>query len=260
MVKLNSWGALAAGILCLAAASGSGPSACAASAEDEQPLVTVELFTSQGCSSCLPADAYLAELAKRPDVLALSLPVDYWDYLGWRDTLAIPEHTKRQYDYAQKLGTRRPYTPQVVVDGHYDCVGSDKQKIEFAIKRFEKANQTRIPVSVAQEGTMVTVSVGARPETRKKKPADVTQATVWLVRFEPTHQVPIAKGENEGHTVTYTNVVRNWSPLGVWDGTPASFKLSRTDLNREGVAFAVLVQQESTGPILGVARFSLGTE
>ncbi len=225
---------------------------------EEQGPVIVELFTSQGCSSCPAADSFLAELAKRPNVIALSLSVDYWDYLGWRDTLALPEHTKRQYSYAEKLGTKRPYTPEVVVDGRYDCVGSDTGKINSVIRRFLKAREPRVPVTVNEADGTIFVSVGAKPATKsKKRNADTSEATVWLVRYEPHHNVPVARGENKGHTLTYTNVVRDWMPLGMWIGKPITFRLAHSDLNAEGSAFAVLVQEMGTGPIVGAAHFRL---
>lgn len=231
---------------------------CVAARAEEKPLVTVELFTSQGCASCPPADAFVRELAKRPHVLALSLPVDYWDYLGWRDTLATPGNTQRQYAYAHSLKVRRPYTPQVVIDGRYECVGSDRSDVEFALRRFAKDDKPRVPLAVSTEGEIVTVTAGALPAPQKKKnkKAALPHATVWLLRYVPLRTVPVTKGENEGHTLTYANVVRDLSPLGVWEGSPVSFRLSRTDLKGDGAQFAVLVQQDGTGPILGAVHFS----
>src|SRR5262249_2084908 len=154
--------------------------------------------------SCPVADQLLSELADRPDVLALSLFVDYWDYLGWRDTLARPENTKRQYAYAQSLKTYAPYTPQIVIDGRTDVVGNNKSRVLWAIEeRQERRRDKPLAISFEPGADTVTVIVG------EGTPAD---ATVWLVRYAPHTTVAIARGENDGHTYTYTDAVQSMMP------------------------------------------------
>lgn len=226
--------ALAAGVL-------------AARAEARPGLVTVELFTSQGCSSCPPADQLLGELAQRDDVLALTLAVDYWDYLGWRDTLARPEHTKRQYAYAKALRTYRPYTPQIVIDGRLDIVGNNKSKVRWAIEDRLKRRPEPVVIRCERDADSVAILIGAG------KPVE---ATVWLVRYLDHVTVKIDRGENEGRTITYANVVQSLTPIGMWKGEPARFVLPRRDLLGTNGAerHAVIVQTENAGPVLGAAK------
>jgi len=220
----------------------------ASAASPAPDLVVVELFTSQGCSSCPVADALLAELADRPDVLPLSLFVDYWDYLGWRDTLARPENTKRQYAYAQSLKTYAPYTPQIVVDGRKDVVGNNKREVIWAIEDRVKRRAAPVPLTVEPGPDTVTIVVGAG------QPAE---ATVWLVRYAPRMTVAIGRGENGGRTFTYANAVQSMTPIGMWTGAPASFVLPRRDLlgtDETPAGLAIILQTENTGPILGAIK------
>jgi hypothetical protein len=223
--------------------------AAPAHAEDPtpEPKAVVELFTSQGCSSCVPADEYLTKLAYRDDVIALSLHVDYWDYLGWRDTFAEPEHAERQRDYAAMRGSHRIYTPQVVVNGRVDLVGSDRKSVEAAIE------SARLPLPVAMrrgDGT-VEIEVGAHPLPR------TWPMTVWLVLFSSVGEVDIQRGENAGHTIAYHNVVRAMRPIGMWDGGVVKVTLPADELMGKGVdSCAVLVQEDrpdGPGAIVGAA-------
>jgi hypothetical protein len=230
-----------------------GGALAAGAAEPAPALVTVELFTSQGCSSCPVADRLLGELAERPDVLALSLSVDYWDYLGWRDTLARPENTKRQYAYAKALRTYQPYTPQIVIDGRIDVVGNNKSKVKGAIEEREKRRAAPLSIDFEPAPDTVTVVLGAGP---------AAEATVWLVRYAERVTVTVEHGENQGQSLTYTDAVQSMTPIGLWTGAPARFVLPRQDLLGTGQGkapqrLAIIVQTENTGPILGAAKLPL---
>ena len=200
----------------------------------------VELFQSQGCSSCPPANANLLALSNRPDLLPLSFQVTYWDQLGWKDTFATPAYTARQWDYAHGLNHTSVWTPQVVVNGRVDVVGVQHGEIEGAIARADRGVGGPV-VTVA--GDKVTVA-GAAPKA---------PATVWLVRYDPQIiQVPIQRGENGGRTLPHKNVVRQLVKLGAWDGSSHAFTLPAPD--RAGLKTAVLVQEGRGGAILAAAR------
>src|SRR6476659_9615065 len=177
-----------------------------------EPRGVIELFTSQGCSSCPPADKLAGELARDPSLIVLSLPVDYWDYLGWRDTLALPGHTNRQRAYSKVRGDREVYTPQVVVNGVTHVLGSDKQAIENAVTQTRKqAGMLSVPVGLSVADDQISVNVPAAASTAKGE--------IWLCPITRSMPVEIGRGENSGHTITYTNVVRRWVKLGEWTGT-----------------------------------------
>lgn len=215
----------------------------------EHPVV-VELFTSQGCSSCPPADAYLRELAGRNGVIALSFNVDYWDYLGWKDTLASPAHTGRQRAYARRLGLSGVYTPQMVVNGVAEGVGSKRQEIEPAIAA-AKAKPFPVEVSFTDKGSELTLDVGAG-----KAPGQ--PVTLWLIRFAKEERVEIGRGENRGRTMTYAHAVRELTPVGMWDGKAMSLTLPKSDLLTRGFEGCVALLQAGTGgPILGVAEAAM---
>jgi hypothetical protein len=198
----------------------------------------VELFTSQGCSSCPPANANVSALADRKDVIALSFGVTYWDKLGWKDTFAQPSYTARQYAYARALKHDAPFTPQVVVDGAADVVGARPGEIEGLIAR-----SRIVGPALTVSGETVEVGAGRAPA----RPADV-----WLVRYDPRIvQVPIKAGENDGKTLPHRNVVRALVRLGGWRGEPVRFALPP---GPAGLSSAILVQSADAGPILGAAR------
>jgi hypothetical protein len=211
------------------------------------PKAIVELFTSQGCSSCVTADAYFAELAKRDDIVALSLHVDYWDYLGWKDTLADPAHTGRQRDYAAVRGSPRVYTPQIVLNGRTDFVGSNRSAIDDAIGH----SALPVPVTMRHGDGTVEIEVAARP-IRTMWPA-----TIRLVLLTSETEVPISRGENAGSTIEYYNVVRAMRPIGMWDGEAVKITLPEKELMVDGVdACAIIVQEDQPkgpGQILGAA-------
>ncbi len=221
-----------------------------------EPRAVIELFTSQGCSSCPPADKLVGELAKDSSVIALTLPVDYWDYLGWKDTLALHGHTNRQRAYAEARGDREVYTPQVVVNGMVHALGSDKAAIENAITQTRRnAASLSLPVTMAVSGGKVTVDVPASAESRGGE--------VWLCPFASKAQVTIERGENRGHTFTYYNVVRRWVKLGTWSGKAESFSMPVSDIAKgdEDVDHVAVVVQSGAaakpGMMLGAATASL---
>lgn len=201
--------------------------------------VVVELFTSQGCSSCPPANANFAALSERPGVIALSFGVTYWDYLGWKDTFAQPAFTQRQRDYEGALGHSSPFTPQIVVNGTKDVVGNVRADVERLIDRAEPGHGPA--VNITREGLML--GGGARPG----KPADV-----WLVRYDPrVVQVPVQRGENAGVTLPHKNVVRSLVRLGEWSGAPGRFAIPPAT---DGLSTAVLVQEPDGGAILAAGQ------
>jgi hypothetical protein len=212
------------------------------------PKAVVELFTSEGCSSCVAADAYFEELVERDDVLALSLHVDYWDYLGWPDTLGDPANTERQRAYAEVHDTRRIYTPQIIVNGAAQFVGSHRKEIEAAIKRAALP----VPVDMRRHDEKVIIEVAARPLPRP------WPTTIRLVLFSSEVEVDIAGGENAGATLDYYNVVRAMRPIGMWDGLAVRIALPGDELMGDGIdGCAVIVQEdlpEGPGRILGAAQ------
>lgn len=213
------------------------------------PKAVVELFTSQGCSSCPSADALLNKLAQRDDIIAISLSVDYWDYLGWKDTLAQAKFTDRQKGYAKALGDGMVYTPQAVVNGSFHVTGSDAAKISAAIEKTNKAiAASHVPVRLSTAGDKLVIEVGTAPQGAAK------EATIWLAVMSPSVEVPITRGENKGKTVTYANVVRDLMPVGTWTGKAMTVQLQRHSIVHAGAdRCAVLVQQGQAGPIVGAA-------
>jgi len=220
------------------------------------PRAVVELFTSQGCSSCPPADKIIGELAKDPSVIALSLPIDYWDYLGWKDTLADSRFSARQKAYSQVRGDRDVYTPQAIVNGAVHVIGSDRAGIEGAIGTSKKIDAVMsVPVSMTQAGKQLNVSVAA---ARAGSPS---RGEVWICAISKAVPISIGRGENRGHELTYYNVVRNLLKVGDWNGSAGSWSVPLENISREGVdAAAVYVQdgsRERPGPMLGAAFTSL---
>lgn len=242
-------------VLFLSLVAGSGALAMSSIASVAgEPRAVVELFTSQGCSSCPPADKLLGELARDPSIVALSLPVDYWDYLGWKDTLASPGYRARQRLYARARGDRDVFTPQAVVNGTVHVIGSDKEEIDRAIAETRPAAMM-VPVKLARSGEgSLTVSV---PDAKDGE----RSGEVWICGVAKSIPVKIGRGENQGSTVTYYNVGRRWLKLGVWDGKAATWTVSLDDIKAEGVdAAAVILQTGNSagpGPMLGAAFTAL---
>jgi hypothetical protein len=204
----------------------------------ESPVV-IELFTSQGCESCPPADAYLGELARRADLVALAFHVDYWDYIGWKDPYASKEATQRQRTYAQQLGSRVVYTPQMVIQGAAHEVGSDRSAVDRAIA---DALKPTVAVSLRRQPDRLTVAVAQGKGS----------AELWLVGFDPRHQTAVSRGENAGRTLTEYNVVRGFRRVGEWTGEALSLDVPAAALP-PGAAHAVILQAPGLGPVLGAA-------
>lgn len=222
-----------------------------------QPRAVVELFTSQGCSSCPPADQVIGDFAKDPSVITLSMPIDYWDYLGWKDTLADSRFSARQKAYSQMRGDRDIYTPQAVINGATQVIGSDAAKIKDAIGDTRKsASVMSVPVSVSVSGKHVNVSVAASTE-----PSSSNRGEVWICSVSKTVPITIARGENRGRALTYYNVVRNWLKVGDWNGSAASWTMPLENVSREGVDAAIVYVQDGSrdkpGAMRGAAFTSL---
>lgn len=228
--------AVAARAAVVALAIIAGPAVAAA-----RPLTVIELFTSQGCSSCPPANANLIRLKDEPGVLALSFSVTYWDYLGWKDTFGRKDYTARQETYEAPLGQSGAFTPQMVIDGRSSLVGVDLAKVQAAIRKSAARPRPGAP-GIAIDESRVSISTGAVPA----RPADV-----WLVRYDPhVVKVAIRRGENTGHTLPHGNVVHDLVHLGRWSGSPTSFPLRPAPA---GEKTAILVQSPQGGPILAAA-------
>lgn len=212
----------------------------------------VELFTSQGCNSCPPADKLLGELAQDEKLIALSVPVDYWDYLGWRDTLALNEHSLRQKGYSASRGDRQIYTPQAVINGVAETTGSNRSAIDAVIAASDTTKKMNVPVSLKQNGASLDLNVGAGKGDK---------ATIWVLSVSKSVPVVIKKGENKGKTITYVNAVRAWTPAGEWDGKPLKTSIRIADLETTGADTCVVILQAGTkempGPIRGAAIISL---
>ena len=200
-----------------------------------EPRAIVELFTSQGCSSCPPADQLIGELRNDPALVVVSLPVHYWDYLGWKDTLADPRHTTRQKAYSRRRGDGDVYTPQAVVNGTAHALGSDRSAIEKAVETAKgRGAHLSIPVEITVGNGKISVTIGQGEET--------APGEVWVWGLASAVHVSIRRGENKGRTVTYANVVRRWVKLGDWPG-PGNWTIPVADVKAEMVdTVAVIVQ------------------
>ena len=223
--------------LCLAAAGG------AEAEETSRPGVVVELYTSQGCSSCPPADAYLAELADEDDVIPLALHVDYWDYIGWTDKFGDPKFTERQKAYARAAGSRMIYTPQLIVGGLDSVEGSRPAEVGALIRKHQKLAAT-VDLAVTRAGGTLTIRARAR------QPFD-NAVRVQLVRYKPSETVAIKSGENAGLTMEFRNIVTSWQALGEWTGD-APLELEADAPGSESAV--VILQSQGPSLILAAAR------
>jgi hypothetical protein len=219
----------------------------------EPARAVVELFTSQGCSSCPPADAVLADLATRADMVAISFPVDYWDYLGWKDTLAQTAFTKRQKAYAKGRNDHQIYTPQMIVNGMVPCIGSDRAQIEQSIKTTTAGLPSLpVPMDATEKDGIVTITVSERPGT-----VTAQQADIWVLPVTRLKTVTVERGENRGRTIAYANVVRGMNRVGEWTGGAATFKISTETAQENGDGYVVLLQTQDSarpGAIIGAAK------
>ncbi|MEM1073451.1 MAG: DUF1223 domain-containing protein [Pseudomonadota bacterium] len=208
----------------------------------ELNVVVVELYTSQGCSSCPPADEMVEVLAQRDDVIALSLHVDYWDYIGWKDEFADPKHSARQRGYATAAGRRSIYTPEMIVNGVTDIVGAKPMAVAMAIqKHMEMA--PKVLVQAARDGDEIQIEANALAR-------NLGPMQVHLVRFQPQRVAKITRGENAGRTIYYSNVAQDWQVIGSWDGA--------SDLSLQAslpgkLPAVVLIQGKDHGPIRAAA-------
>ncbi len=238
-----------------AAETSQGEQGPAAAIPGEHPYKgVIELFTSQGCSSCPPADALIKTYAENRDVIALSYAVDYWDYLGWKDTLALPRNTERQRAYAKARGDGAVYTPQAVVNGVKHVVGSSKEDIDKALEagwpRFAKS---QVPVRFWMQNGALLIQTGAAAQGQQVK-----DATIWFLVVKKAVAVAIGRGENAAKSITYANVVREITPVGVWTGKPIMIRLAMHAVMRHDTEGAVvLIQQGEGGPIIGAAAMGL---
>jgi hypothetical protein len=208
-----------------------------------QPVV-VELFTSQGCSSCPPADALLKQIAQRPDVIALALHVDYWDYIGWKDIFASPAYTNRQKGYAQVGGRKMIYTPQMIVMGEQDVSGVDAMGLSEAIAAYQIRSHP-VAIELQRHGAQLTISLAPQIDL------PLEPIAVQIVRYSPMETVDITRGELAGHRIDYANTVTDIQRIAIWDGQqPAAFSVDHVS----GQPAAVLIQQGPFGPVLAAAH------
>jgi hypothetical protein len=212
----------------------------------------VELFTSQGCSSCPKADKLLGELAADPRLIALTVSVDYWDYLGWRDTLALHAHSMRQKGYANHRGDRNVYTPQMVLNGVAEAIGNKRSAVERVIAEVERQDLLVIPILLKRNAENLEVEVGA---------GNGPNASIWLISVSSQAPVTIERGENRGKTITYHNVVRGWTRLADWNGVAVKKSHAVAELTQGGADTVVVIVQngsvEAPGAIRGSAMLSL---
>lgn len=208
-------------------------------ARAEVSPVVVELFTSQGCSSCPPADAFLTDLAvQRQDVLALAFHVTYWNYLGWRDPFSLDAATARQREYARFMGEDEIYTPEMVVDGTTAFVGSNRAD---GLRAIAHAAPKSIPLSIRTDGRQLAISVGS----------GAGQGRILLVGYDQSHRTTVGRGENSGQTLVESNIVRSLTPIGSWAGNAMTLSAPVPD----GTTFAALLQAPN-GRIVGAARLT----
>lgn len=216
----------------------------------KRPLAVVELFTSQGCSSCPPADEYLAELAGRGDIVALSYHIDYWDYLGWRDTLGSPANTERQRAYGRSFGDRSVYTPQAVINGRQHMSGAKRHDIAKSMESLAGAgNGMTVDVSASYSGESILIDLGQGSGYPRK-------AHVVIAYFEPTSRIEISRGENRGRTITYRNSVMSLQTVGIWHGKTTRLEVPLDEIAARGAGgCAILLQKVGKdglpGPIIG---------
>lgn len=245
-------GHFAAAALALVLSAASSVNALAV--EFTTPKAVVELFTSQGCSSCPPADAALREFNQGKDILGLAMHVDYWDRLGWKDTFASPDNTERQWRYARALGERQVYTPQAVVNGRAHFVGSRKSRIADATEQFALVGEgLTVPINLTANGSIISVSVDGSPQAGN--------ATLYAVYYNSESQVDIQRGENAGKTITYSNIVGKMEMLGMAGAQGIELNFSIDDIRQKGFTDCALILQTKTedgmpGPIIGASVIS----
>ena len=214
---------------------------CTAGAGAQQRPLVVELFTSEGCSSCPPAEAAIGQLSARADVVALAYHVDYWDDLGWRDRFELAQSVKRQNIYARNLRHASVYTPQLVIDGRFDTVGADGGALAKALA----AQRTSVPLSLSLHAAELLVDIGAQPQ--------LPGCEVLLVPYLRHAVSAIGRGENAGRNLEEFNIVREVRTLGGWQGEPKAFRVPVSSLPHDATDVAVLIQPSGQGPMVGAA-------
>jgi hypothetical protein len=211
--------------------------------------VVVELYTSQGCNDCPPADRILAEIAQRRDVIALTFPITYWDMLGWKDTFATEANTERQRAYAKAMNHSGIYTPQVIVDGVEDVIGSRRDKVLAAIARRAAANVKayNIPIAIAASDERIEIAIAGVPRHER------VDARVWVMQTRSRARVNVEDGENQGKTLFYANIVRRIKEVGFWNGGPLTIDLPYPVRADDHDGLVVLLQSKRYGAIIGAA-------
>jgi hypothetical protein len=218
-------------------------------AQAADKLTVVELYTSQGCSSCPPADTYLGKLAERDDIIALSLHVDYWDYIGWKDPYALPANSSRQRAYAGNLGIGYVYTPQMVIQGMAHTTGSNRGDVERLIRDLHGAKRLEVSIAHADGGFKIDIPGGTFEDER---------AHIYVAAYDAHHENDVSRGENTGRKLAHYNVVREMVEIGSWSGDPVSLTVTDKMVEMAGHdGCAVLVQSAKNGRILGAAKINL---
>ena len=228
-------------LLTLVAALMIGTFGSGAATAKDYPVV-VELFTSQGCSACPPADEMLGKLGERDNVIALALHVDYWDYIGWKDKFAHATFTERQKGYARSFGSRTIYTPQMVINGSKDVIGNRGLEVADMVQEYGQKGMI-VPLDISRNGSSLTIKAPAQP--------GMANADIVLINYTPKETVSIPRGENAGKSLTYSHIVTEWRDVGDWNGRSALSERVTVDGNAPVV---VLVQTKGHGPILAAAR------
>jgi hypothetical protein len=248
VLPMRAWAYAFSGILAAALSHEAWAGQTLAPASPAHPVV-VELFTSQGCSDCPAADRLVTELARRRDVIALSFPITYWDMLGWKDTYATEANTQRQKSYARAMSHSGIYTPQMIIDGRFDVVGNQRDRVMAALsaRANDGLGEPFVPVFVGAASGRLEIAIPAA-KTRVRR-----MATIWVMRTLMQGVVNVGGGENRNHMLTYTNVVRDLQRAGEWTGEAMKIDLPLNLANTKHDGVAVILQARDYGPVLGAA-------
>ncbi len=249
MVNQLTGFALALGLLSATAAFAQGE----VFPRERGPVVVAELFTSQSCPACPDADAFAADLDNRSDIIVLSWPVDIWDYLGWEDTLASPENTRRQAQYNGRFGLRWPYTPELVIDGRTHVAGNQREEVMSLIEEIRRDSWVDVPLRIRLMERRLVINVGSAPDGMTD-----TLGTIWLIPYRDQQNIEIGNGPNRGRTLSYVNVAEAAYPISQWAGSPVIVRHElEFALGDMPDGFVVLLQKHRSGPVLGAARLQI---
>lgn len=218
----------------------------------DKPPTVVELFTSQGCSSCPPADAFLAELAERQDIIAVSFHVTYWDKYGWKDPFSTSWSTDRQISYRKALGRKNLYTPQMVINGKYEMDGAKRELVANALVTSKREADSRISLTLRREADELVITLP------KHKPGEALD--LWLVRYDGAHETKVMRGENRGKTMVNANIARHLELLESWYGDTREIRAPLPLPGEKEGGVAIWIQEPGLGAILGAARLDLGPD